>query len=119
MRRMNKVKITAAVALGVLAGLAVPERAQAQTVTAFEGARLIVGDGRVIENGTLVVDGARIAQAGAAADVRVPAGATRVNLAGKTIMPMFIDTHVHLSTTREGLVRDLRQRAYWGVGAAM
>ena len=45
-------------------------------VTAYEGARLIVGDGRVVENGTLVVDGARIVQAGAG--VRVPAGATRV-----------------------------------------
>ncbi len=85
----------------------------------FEGARLIVGDGRTIENGTLVVDGARIVQAGAAADVRVPAGAARVSLAGKTVMPMLIDTHVHLSPTREALTRDLKRRAYFGVGAVM
>ena len=58
-------------------------------------------------------------QAGSAADVRVPAGATRVNLAGKTVMPMMIDTHVHLSPTRELLTRDLRRRAYFGVGAAL
>jgi len=49
----------------------------------------------------------------------VPAGATRVNLAGKTVMPMLIDTHTHLSTTRDKLVLDLRQRAYFGVGAAL
>src|SRR5262244_1363999 len=86
-------------------------------VTAFEGARMIVGDGRVVDNATLVVDGARIVQAGAG--VQAPAGATRVNLAGKTVMPMLIDTHVHLSPTREALARDLLRRAWFGVGAAM
>jgi imidazolonepropionase-like amidohydrolase len=106
--------------LGVLGGIAGPARGQAPAsgVTVFEGARLIVGDGRAIENATLVVDGARIVQAGAAADVRVPAGAARVNLAGKTVMPAFIDAHVHLSPTRDGLARDLRRRAWFGVGAA-
>jgi imidazolonepropionase-like amidohydrolase len=49
----------------------------------------------------------------------VPAGAPRVNLAGKTVMPMLIDTHVHLSPTREMLIRDLRRRAYYGVSAAL
>jgi imidazolonepropionase-like amidohydrolase len=88
-------------------------------VTAFEGARLIVGDGGVIESATLVVDGTKIAQAGGANDVRVPAGATRVNLAGKTVMPMIIDTHVHLSRTREALIQDLKLRAYYGVGAVL
>jgi len=91
----------------------------AQTVTAYEGARLIVGDGRVIENATLVVEGTRIAQVGSAADVRVPAGATRLSLAGKTLMPMIVDTHTHLSTTRDGLIRDLKQRAYFGVSGAL
>jgi imidazolonepropionase-like amidohydrolase len=49
----------------------------------------------------------------------VPAGATRVNLAGKTVMPMLIDTHVHLGPTRERLTRDLKLRAYYGVSAAL
>src|SRR5262245_12594493 len=87
-------------------------------VTAFEGARFIVGDGRApIENATVIVDGPRFQRIGRAADVRVPAGATRVNLAGKTMMPAIIDTHTHLSQTREGLIDDLRRRAYFGVGA--
>jgi imidazolonepropionase-like amidohydrolase len=102
---------------GVVAACAT--QPQGPPATAYEGARLIVGDGRVIENGTLVVGGAKIAQAGAAAAVQVPAGATRVNLAGKTVMPMIIDTHVHLSTEREALIRDLKQRAYYGVSAAL
>jgi imidazolonepropionase-like amidohydrolase len=120
MRRGTIVAAATTVALAALAGLAPPAHAQAPTVTAFEGVRLIVGDERApIENATLVIEGARIVAAGAAGDVRVPAGATRVNLAGKTVMPMFIDTHVHLSPTRDRLIRDLKQRAYWGVSAAL
>jgi imidazolonepropionase-like amidohydrolase len=117
MQRANNAAVATTIALAVLAGVTGSTGAQAQGVTAYEGARIIVGDGRVIENGTLVVNGARITQAGA--NVPVPAGATRVNLAGKTVMPMIIDTHIHASTTREGLVRDLRQRPYWGISAVM
>jgi imidazolonepropionase-like amidohydrolase len=89
-------------------------------VTVFEGARVIVGDGRVpIDNASFVVNGARFVQVGRAGDVRAPAGAARVNLAGKTVMPAIIDTHTHLSQTREMLVDDLRRRAYFGIGAAL
>ncbi len=117
MPRMNLVAVATIAVLEMLAGFAIP--AAAQVVTAFEGTRLIVGDGRVIENATLVVDGTKLAQAGGAADVRVPAGAKRVNLAGKTVMPMIVDTHVHLSPTRDAIVRDLKMRAYYGVSAAL
>src|SRR5437867_4916570 len=117
MHRANEVLVKAVVTFVFLVGFAIP--VSAQTVTAYEGARLIVGDGRVIENATLVVEGTKIAHVGGAADVRVPAGATRVSLAGKTVMPMMIDTHVHLSDTRDALIRDLRMRAYYGVSAAL
>jgi imidazolonepropionase-like amidohydrolase len=114
--------------LGILSLLAVlaclvPVHGQAPAaanVTAFEGARVIVGDGRApIENATLVVNGTRFVQVGRADQVRVPAGATRVSLTGKTVMPAIVDTHTHLSQTREALTEDLRRRAYYGVGAAL
>jgi imidazolonepropionase-like amidohydrolase len=90
------------------------------TVTVFEGARVIVGDGRApIENASFIVNGARFQQIGAASNASVPAGAARVSLAGKTVMPAIIDTHTHLSQTREMLLDDLRRRAYFGIGAAM
>jgi imidazolonepropionase-like amidohydrolase len=112
MRGVSAIALAAALAaLGGWCGAA-----QAQ-VTAYEGARLIVGDGRSIETATIVVDGGKIAAAGS--NVTVPAGATHVNLAGKTVMPMLIDTHTHLSQTREGITQDLKRRAYYGVGAAM
>lgn len=89
------------------------------SVTLFEGARVIVGDGRVIENAAIVVSDGKIAQVGRAADVKAPAGATRVSLTGKTVMPTIIDTHVHTSQTREALTQDLTRRAYYGVSAAL
>ena len=106
----------------VIAASSGPARGQAPAtgITVFEGARLIVGDGRPpIENGTFVVDGANFTQVGAAADVRVPDGATRVSLAGKSVMPTIVDTHTHLSQTRDALIQDLRRRAYYGVSAAL
>ena len=92
----------------------------AQTpTTLFEGARVIVGDGRVIDNASFVMQGDRITQIGAAATTKAPAGATRVSLAGKTVMPAIVDAHVHTSTTQPELTTDLRQRAQFGVGAAL
>jgi imidazolonepropionase-like amidohydrolase len=120
MRRLNVVGVAATLVLGIFAAVPAQGQAPATGVTVFEGARLIVGDGRApIENATLVVEGTKIVQAGAAADMRAPAGAARINLAGKTVMPAVIDTHVHLSPTREALTRDLKRRAYFGVGAAL
>ncbi len=92
----------------------------AADVTVFEGARLIVGDGSgPIENATFIVDGDRFTAVGETGAVDVPAGATRVDLTGRTVIPALIDTHVHLSRTRDELIADLEHRAYYGVGAAM
>ncbi len=92
--------------------------AAASNVTAFEGARLIVGDGSpAIENGVFIVENDRFVQAGRAGDVPVPAGARRVNLTGKTVMPAIVDTHTHMPTVREELVDRLQRKAYYGVAA--
>src|SRR5260221_13572564 len=98
MRGVNAVALTATLAVAVFAEFAVPARAQAPAVTAFEGARLIVGNGRPsIENGTLVVEGTKITQAGAAVDVRVPAGPAAGNPPGKTGVPTPVHTPTPLS----------------------
>jgi Tol biopolymer transport system component/imidazolonepropionase-like amidohydrolase len=74
--------------------LNLPRPHPAETV-AYRGARIITMKGdEVIENGTLVVEGNRIKAVGAG--VAVPAGARTVNLAGRTILPGFIDEHAHL-----------------------
>jgi imidazolonepropionase-like amidohydrolase len=102
----------------LLSGWTVAALAQG-SATVLEGARVIVGDGRVIDNATIVVNAGKITQVGRAAEVKAPAGATRVSLAGKTVMPTIVDTHVHTSQTREALTQDLQRRAYYGVSAAM
>src|SRR6188768_3446991 len=56
-------------ALIVVAASAIASLAQTGT-TVFEGARVIVGDGRVIDNATIVVNAGKIAQVGRAADVK-------------------------------------------------
>ncbi len=61
-------------------------------ITALVGARIITmaedGSGRgVIENGTVVVEGNRIAAIGPAGRVPVPSGARRIDVRGKTIIP--------------------------------
>jgi len=107
-------------ALFVAASITLVAQAPRAGVTVFEGARVIRGDQRApIEGASFVVDGGRFVQVGRTADVRVPAGAARVSLAGKTVMPAIIDTHTHLSQTREMLLDDLRRRAYFGVAAAL
>jgi imidazolonepropionase-like amidohydrolase len=94
--------------------------APAAGVIVFEGARVIVGDTSApLENATFVVAGNRFVAVGRAGEVEVPAGAARVSLAGKTVMPAIVDTHTHLSRERAALIQDLRRRAYFGVSAAM
>lgn len=88
--------------------------------TVFEGARIIVGDeSSPIENGIFVVNEAQFVQVGSINEVEVPAGATRVDLTGRTVMPAVIDTHTHLGHSREELVEDLQRKAFYGVGVAM
>lgn len=90
------------------------------TAVAYEEARIITGDGsEAINSGTLVIDNGRITAVGMSGAVNIPAGAERVNLGGATIMPMMVDTHVHLNIERDALIQDLRNRAHFGVSAAM
>ena len=68
--------------------------AQAQT-TAFVGGRVIDGTGKVIENGTVVITGNKITAVGPAS-TPVPAGATRIDVKGKTLLPGLVNAHGHV-----------------------
>jgi Tol biopolymer transport system component/imidazolonepropionase-like amidohydrolase len=72
-------------------------RARPSGIVAYTGARIVTMRGdEVIERGALVVDRDRIAAVGAESDVAIPAGARRVDLAGRTIIPGLFDEHAHL-----------------------
>jgi imidazolonepropionase-like amidohydrolase len=106
---------------GLLLITNLPEPAASQgrggTVTVFEGARLIAGDGSApVENATFIVDGGRFTQVGPAGQRGAPpATARRVDLRGKTVMPAIIDTHNHMSNERAALIDQLQRKAYYGV----
>src|SRR5262245_59821270 len=62
--------------------------------TVFEGARLITGDGSApIEDSIFTVTDGAFALVGRRSEVQIPAGATRVDLTGKTVMPAMVDLH--------------------------
>ena len=90
------------------------------TATVYEGARLIDGNGGApVDNAAFVVEGGRFTQVGRVGQLKAPAGAARVSLAGKTVIPALIDTHVHAADSRDALADQLRGKAYWGVSAVM
>src|SRR5688500_1549739 len=94
--------------LGLLPSLTI---AQAPAVRAFTGATLIDGTDRApVSNATIVVRDGRIVAAGAAGSVSIPAGAERVPLTGKTVIPGLINAHGHV--TAPG---DLRTYAAYGI----
>lgn len=71
--------------------------AQASTVV-ITGERMIdVLAGRVVEHPQIVVTDGRIASVGRQGDP-VPAGAARIDLGARTLLPGLIDMHVHLTS---------------------
>jgi imidazolonepropionase-like amidohydrolase len=98
----------------------------------FEGARLIVGDGSApIENSAFLLENNKFTKIGKKGELQPPAGAVRVDLSGKTVMPALVDAHTHLgwtviktgkigadTYTRENLIDHLRRYAYYGIAAA-
>lgn len=65
---------------------------------ALVGARLLTmasADGGIIDDGVVVVRGDRIVAIGPRATTAIPAGATRIDAAGKVVMPGLIDAHAH------------------------
>lgn len=112
--------------LMVLAGLtAQPSHAQAPV--ALTGARVIDGTGAApIDNATIVMTNGQITAVGPSASVTVPAGASRIDMTGKTILPGLINTHGHVTVddntrlpVREHMMQVLRAYSDYGVTAVV
>ena len=125
------------VALALLAGTAGEAGVQppdsgaaAPAALLFTGARVIVGDGRVIEGAEFLVRDGVIVRVGSAGELTAAPGATVVDLSGRTVMPALVNTHAHLgwerytswgseNFTRDNLVDHLHRHAYYGVGTVI
>lgn len=91
--------LAGAFALSVAAGAV-----QAQErVTAITNATILTVTNGVIERGTVVIRGSKIAAVGA--EVAVPPGATVIDATGKFVFPGIIDTHSHSAI--EGSVNEI------------
>ena len=120
----------ASVAFALLATAFVAQPASAQ-VTLFEGARVIPGDGSpALDEAALLVERGMITRVGRKGEIALPAGAARVDLTGKTVMPALIETHVHPgfqrgltykaeNFTRATIMDDLNRALYSGVSTVM
>ena len=89
--------------------------------TALVGGRLIDGTGAAaVEDAVVVMGGGRIIAAGVAGDVTVPAGATVIDVAGKTVMPGMIEGNSHIifdgQSNHPGYFAG-RYRSYYEIGA--
>jgi imidazolonepropionase-like amidohydrolase len=79
-------------------------------VQAFTGARTIEP---AIEKATIIVRDGRIEQIGPAGKIKIPAGAEKIDVTGKTIIPGLINSHGHVS--EENPQRQLELYARYGV----
>jgi imidazolonepropionase-like amidohydrolase len=95
----------------ILAASACSAAAQVPVTRVFTGATLIDGTTRApVPNATILVRDGRIVAAGPAGSVSVPAGAQRVSLAGKTVIPGIVNAHGHVTDPT-----DLATYAAYGV----
>ena len=62
---------------------------------AFIGGLVIIGDGRILEHGTVLLDGQRITKV-IEGEMDLPPDTRKIPLEGRTVLPGFIDCHVHL-----------------------
>ena len=88
-------------AAALLACAATPALADSVVVTAAH--LLDVASGKTLDDPVVVITDGRIASVATGSNARpvIPAGAARIDLPGKTILPGLIDMHVHLTSLAE------------------
>ena len=130
MRQLRPGHVVGVLLMAWLAHVAAQRPAGPAPVTLFEGARLITGDGGApIEGSAFMVEGTTFTRVGRRGELQAPAGAARVDLTGKTVIPALVDGHSHIgymknltsgaqNYTRENILDHLRRFAYFGVAAS-
>ena len=119
------VRSLAAAALALAAASLARAQDSAAPVVAIRAGTLIDGTGAApVRSAVILVRGDRIEAVGAS--VRVPAGARVIDLSRYTLLPGFIDAHVHLASrplgvgdfVHSGVTDDAGDDALWGAANA-
>ena len=87
---------------GTALALVMSLSAEAKEIVITADAMIDVVDGKRIEKPVIVVRDDRIVAVGKAGKISLPEGAEHIALDGMTIMPGFMDMHVHLVSSAEG-----------------
>ena len=97
----------AAAAVAAILPLPRGDAAQARTMV-LDNVRIIDGTGAPpIDPGRIVIDGDRITSVGRADAASLPAGAERLDLSGRTVMPGLVDMHFHIENDPKLALRQL------------
>jgi len=85
------------------AGAAVLAASSAQAVTVVTADRMLdVTSGRYVDHPAILIgDDGKIQQIGSIGSIQLPAGTKHVDLPGETLLPGFIDMHVHMNSLAE------------------
>lgn len=125
---VNYFSKTAVLLTTIMFGLVTMAQSESEEYLLLEHLRVIVGDGPVLSDASVLLRGDAIAAVGTTAELSIPIGTRRIDLTGKTVMPAMIDAHAHLgyegptswgaqNYNLENLVDHLNRYAYYGFGA--
>lgn len=89
--------IRSAIAIAVLIPcVSIAQTPGAQTIVLRAARMITIASSSVVGDAAIVVSGDRIVAAGAASSLTIPAGARVIDLGDVTLLPGFIDAHVHI-----------------------
>jgi len=72
-------------------------------VQSFNNARIIIGDGTVVERGSILIRAGIILAVGPASSMNLPVDAVSYDLDGQTVIPALVNTHAHLGWEAYGI----------------
>jgi imidazolonepropionase-like amidohydrolase len=97
-----------AASLALTTAFVAAQPVSAPRLIVIDAARIVDGTGAPpLRDGRIVIEGERIAQVGPAAAIPIPAGAERLDLGDRTVLPGLIDLHFHIESDPALALRQL------------